>query len=260
MKKITEENLNRIIKNSIKKVLKENYILSDLDELMEYMWLKPNVTKLNVDIFVDDGGSYLRNNHPLIVLVRNGYDRSIEEFIPFLVSDRPIVYNDNIEYNITYNDIFAVQDFIVNNLNGLISLANDKISQIEFYQAIRVPVYSIVENIQKLSKNMLYEMATLKSKDSNLPMDIWLDEGGTYIRHAPRIKFRASNEQRKTTEFSSMIISDVPEIVNFPKDSPIKKKDIDKLKEFVINNKDLLLKLANGEIDYITQFLPNMVI
>ena len=26
---------------------------------MEYMWLKLSVTQLSVDIFVDDGGSYL---------------------------------------------------------------------------------------------------------------------------------------------------------------------------------------------------------
>ena len=98
-------------------------------------------------------------------------------------------------------------------------------------------------------------MATLKANDSNLPVDICLDEGATYISHAPRIKFRASNEQRTTREFSSMLITNPPVIENFPKNSPIKTKDLNKIKQFVIDNLDLLLRLANGEIDYTTEFL-----
>ena len=43
-----------------------------------------------------------------------------------------------------------------------------------------------------------------------------------------------------------------------PKNSPLRKKDIEKLESFVINNLELLLKLANGEIDFTTEFLPNV--
>ena len=32
----------------------------------------------------------------------------------------------------------------------------------------------------------------------------------------------------------------------------------DKIKKFVLENKDLLLALCNGSIDYRTDFLPNM--
>lgn len=34
---------------------------------------------------------------------------------------------------------------------------------------------------------------------------------------------------------------------------------MEKLRHFVINNKVLLTKLANGEIDYMTDFLPNII-
>lgn len=251
--KLNESEIKNIVKKTVKKVINETYTLSDYDELMEYLWLKPNVTQLNVDIFVDDGGSYLRNKHQLLVFVRNGYEKNIYEFIPFAVSQDPIILNENIEYNISYNDIFAVQDFIKVNVNNLINLANNKISHQEFIKQIKIPFYSISEN-----KQLLSEMATLKCKDSKLPMDVWLDEGATYIRHAPRLKFRASYEQRTTKEFSSMLLTNPPTIENFPDNSPLKKKDIDKLKIFVINNLDLLLKLAKGEIDYVTEFLPNM--
>ena len=252
--KINENDLKNIVKKTVKK-LYENYSLSDIDELMEYMWLKPNITQLNVDIFVDDGGSYIRHNHELLVFVRNGYSKNVSEFIPVSVSQTPTILDDSLNYNISYNDIFAVQDFIKLNVNNLFNLANELISHEEFVSKINIPYYSILE-----SKNVLLEMATLRTKDSKLPMDVWLDEGATYTGHAPRIKFRASHEQKTTREFSSMLLTNPPTIENFPNNSPIKTKDINKLKNFVVNNLELLLKLANGEIDYRTEFLPNMII
>jgi hypothetical protein len=37
--------------------------MDSIDDLVEYMWLRPNVTHLNVDVFVDDGQSYVRHDH-----------------------------------------------------------------------------------------------------------------------------------------------------------------------------------------------------
>jgi len=229
------------------------YQISSIDEIQEFLWLKPNVTNLNVDIFVDDGGSYLRNNHVLLLFARNGYDKGVSEFLPFAISNNPIILDKSIEYGISYDDIFLIQDFIEINNNLLQSFANRKINHQEFIDQIK-PVSQfkmIMEN-----KFMLNEMATLRKEDSLLPMDVWLDEGATYQGHAPRLKFRASHEQRTTREFSSMLLTNPPTIENFPENSPLKNKDILKLKQFVINNLESLLKLANGEIDYITEFLP----
>lgn len=253
--KINEEDIRNIVTKTISNYLNENYSLNDNDELMEYMWLRPNQTLLNVDIFVDDGGSYQRHNHPLLLLARNGYDKSVNDFISFSISKNPNILNPEIEYNISYNDIFAIQDFIVANLSNLIALANESISQRIFVSQLRIPSYVVVE-----SRKLLSEMATLRMKDSNLPMDVWLDEGATYIGHAPRLKFRASKDQRTTREFSSMLLTNPPTIENLPENSPLKKKDIEKLERFVIANLELLLQLANGEIGYTTEFLPNMKI
>lgn len=248
-----------ILKKYVSKRLEEvsqSYSLTDTDELMEYMWLKPNETGLKIDIFVDDNGSYKINNHSLLLFARNGYDKSVSEFISFLVSNNPIIMNSEIEYHISYNDIFAIQDFIQANVILLIKLATQTISQNEFVQQLKVPVYSITES----KSNLIVEMATLRAKDSNLPVDIWLDEGATSQSHAPRVKFRASNEQHSTKEFSSMTITNPPEIFNFPDNSPLKKKDIDRIKKFVIDNTQLLLDLANGKIDYRTDFLNNVIL
>ena len=109
-----------------------NYQLDSLEELLEYMWLRPNETNLNVDIFVDDGGSYLRHEHELLLFVRNGYDTSVQEFIPISVSQTPMILNENIERNISAKDITEVLHFIVKNQEALQALADREISQIEF--------------------------------------------------------------------------------------------------------------------------------
>ena len=249
--KLTEENIKRIIKEEVRNTLFSN----DEDRIMEYMWLKPKITGLKVDIFVDDGGSYKRHGHPLILLARNGYDKSVSSFLVFLVGNNPLILNQEIDFGITYNDIFAIQDFIQANYAGLQELADGNLTQREFAGTIRIPSYIVTE-----AKKLLNEMATLRIKDSGLPMDVWLDEGATYVRHAPRLKFRASNDQRTTREFSSMLLTNPPTIENFPKNSPLKTEDLEKLSEFVVNNLELLLSLANGEIDYTSEFLPNMEI
>lgn len=251
--KISEQELQNIVKESVKKILHENYQMDSVDELMEFMWLRPKMTHLNVDIFVDDGQSYIRHKHELLLFVRNGYDKHVNEFIPFSVSQNPIVLDNVMDFNISYDDIFCVQDFILANLNSLQSLANRNISQFSFIQSIRIPSYALCER-----KEMLNEMSTLRKEDTNLPVDIWVDEGATFQGHAPRLKFRASQEQRTTREFSSILLTNPPKIENMPKNSPLRKKDIEKLTHFVINNLELLIKLANGEIDFTTEFLPNV--
>lgn len=59
------------------------------EDVVEYMWLRPESTLLSYDIFVDDGGAYKRWNRPLVLLVRNGHGRNCTEFIPITISERP---------------------------------------------------------------------------------------------------------------------------------------------------------------------------
>lgn len=108
-----------------------------MDDIIEYMWLKPRFTNLNVDVFVDDGQAYLRHNHHLQLLVRNGYGKSIDEFIPFMVSDNPVVLDRTMELNISEEDISGVKEFIVGNLDNLRGLADRKISQPMFVGNIK---------------------------------------------------------------------------------------------------------------------------
>lgn len=115
----------------------EKYTLTDVDELMEYMWLKPDRTGLRVDIFVDDCGSYERYGHPLLLWARNGYGREVSEFIPFLVSDQPTILNSGIDCRISEEDVVAILGFIQRNLEILVKLPADLISQTDFVESVR---------------------------------------------------------------------------------------------------------------------------
>lgn len=137
-----KKDVNQIIKEVIdkflaKNLIKESYRLSDLEKLMEYMWLKPADSRLNVDVFVDDSGAYERYGHPLLLYVRNGYDRSVTEFIPFSISQKPYVLDDEIEFHISYEDIFSIMDFIQINLISLNAMAHAQISHEEFVSCIQ---------------------------------------------------------------------------------------------------------------------------
>lgn len=115
----------------------EKYTLTDVDELMEYMWLKPDRTGLRVDIFVDDCGSYERYGHPLLLWVRNGYGREVSEFIPFLISGQPVILNSGIDCRISEEDVVAILGFIQRNLEILVKLPADLISQTDFVESVK---------------------------------------------------------------------------------------------------------------------------
>ena len=115
----------------------EKYSLTDVDELMEYMWLKPDRTGLKVDIFVDDCGSYERYGHPLLLWVRNGYGREVSEFIPFLISGQPVILNSGIDCRISEEDVVAIKGFIQRNLEILVKLPADLISQTDFVESVK---------------------------------------------------------------------------------------------------------------------------
>jgi hypothetical protein len=114
-------------------------------------------------------------------------------------------------------------------------------------------------------KSNLYEMATLKKRRSGLPVNIYLDDSGSYIAggHAPRIKFQPNkNDSSDTRTMIPMTISDNPEIpIDYKSQlDGITEKDISEIKNFVISNKSNLLRLCNKDDDYDIQDFLNDII
>lgn len=143
-KLITESRFNDIaqkpyVEMRSKVSYNERYELIDPEELTEYMWLKPSVTFLKYDIFVDDGGAYIRGNHPLLIFVRNGVGRECDDFIPISVSNDPKILNVNMGINISVEDMFEIKQFIINNRQLLIDFSNSRMLPDKFVESLRLP-------------------------------------------------------------------------------------------------------------------------
>lgn len=113
------------------------YSLIDTDELSEYMWLKPSITSIEYDIFVDDGEAYIRGNHELLLFVRNGKNRSCDIFIPISVSSDPKILDPTLNIIISPEEMNDIYNFIKLNKNLLMKMSNGEILPDEFVNNIK---------------------------------------------------------------------------------------------------------------------------
>lgn len=100
----------------------------------------------------------------------------------------------------------------------------------------------------------LYEMATLRKKDSGLPVNLYIDDSLSYKRgkHSKRIKFQTDKGDKPNTRgsFSSMTLDGKVVEKTLPKKLEISQRDIEAVSNFVINNYECLSLVADFELDY----------
>lgn len=99
-----------------------------------------------------------------------------------------------------------------------------------------------------IDEDNLCEMADIDKQQSNLPVIVWAN-GPRNMKHGFRIKFQNSYSNHDDgSQMIPMTISDNPQI---PKSVhtklKIKERDLEKVKQWVILNKQALLKYAKGE-------------
>ena len=227
----------------------DEYQKEDEMELMEFLKIWPDDSGIPVELWVDDGGSYIRHNHPLWLYFRNG--KTIKDkFIPVSINDNPQIMVKNPKLNIDRLTFLKIITFIRRNKKSLIKLAKGKILNTDFLN-------NIISVNTKLNEGFVNEMATMNPRLTGLKVPIWVDEG-TSPQHMLRIKFQASKEQKYTRDFSTMTVEDSPRIFNFPKNSNLDRKDVEAIKSFIVYNKDLLIALSKGIIRYNDEFLKYM--
>jgi hypothetical protein len=115
------------------------------------------------------------------------------------------------------------------------------------------------ENLEENSR--IEEMATLRKKVSGLPANLYLDDAGSWSRagHWKRIKFQPNTGDRPVIgDMVPMSIDDNPQILVKNAKISLNAKQLEQIKNFVRVNKDLLLQLADAEID-IFEFGRKMV-
>ena len=113
------------------------YTLTDCEELIEYVRVSPMYTHIPYDIFVDDCQSYVMNDHQPLLFVRNGVGRGCDSFIPFSVSEHPLILDRSMEIRIPIEVISAVREFIIARRQLLMALTDHKVSHIEFFDTLR---------------------------------------------------------------------------------------------------------------------------
>lgn len=107
----------------------------------------------------------------------------------------------------------------------------------------------------------LFEMACLRKNKTGLPVNIYVDDSGAWKEsgHANRIKFQKDKGDRPITrDMIPMSIEDEPKVMVSNPVMELSASDINAVKKFVVDNKDLLERLGNTEID-IEDFINAMI-
>lgn len=102
----------------------------------------------------------------------------------------------------------------------------------------------------------LFEMANYYKEDLDLPVNVWLDEGETYKlgKHGKRIKFQINymdkirEEYMCPMELNGEIPYKIYKKVSKFKDWEISTRDLERIRNFVINNSYALDFLADQKI------------
>lgn len=105
------------------------------------------------------------------------------------------------------------------------------------------------EDYIEVNKQPLYEFADLVPEDTNLVSVIWVD-GPRNTKHSKRIKFQNNNATSLNGgEMIPITISDDPQIPNSVRSKlQIKSKELTRIKQWIILNKEVLLAYTNGDI------------
>lgn len=244
IKEALDKEIKRFLKEETVQCMSQKefdiYRSQDEDELMEYVYLSKERTGLPMDCFADDDGSFKLHNHPLWFYVTNGYEPSLD-VLPFSVSDSPEIMISNPALHLSDNDISQVKEFIIANKHMIVDLANGQLKNTEFLKHIYC--FSMAESTTH-KKPLITEMSKLHPTETGLPIDIWVDEGGTYRLggHAPRIKIPSDRGITSSSSYASVTIEDEPRLLH---KTNLPNKIINQVKDFVLSNKANLLLLSN---------------
>lgn len=232
-------------------------IAEEEEELVQFLKLEPDETGCGVDIFVDDGMIYEKYNHPHWLYFRNGKmgDGKPFEVLPMSVSKNPQILVSDYILNISEDDLYSVKEFIKVNYEELVHVTLGYLSQKEFGKSVKR-----VRNAQEI-----FEMSRLMPKDSNLPVQIWIDDTGTqYGSHhngSLRIKFAPRKGDVKTREMIPITVDKtnpvIPDSVlkTNPEARNVDKKILHEVQRFIIVNYEPLKQVLMNQINYKTQFL-----
>lgn len=101
------------------------------DDLIEYCRMRPTQTGLNVEIFLDDGEAYKRNQHQMWVYMQNDYG-CISNVYPVIVDQVEQTAFDPEHIRISQTDFQQVLEYITGNKRLIEQLADLKIGHLDY--------------------------------------------------------------------------------------------------------------------------------
>ena len=115
-------------------------------------------------------------------------------------------------------------------------------------------------NEQDDRTDLICEMANKLKDETKLPMNIWIDEAGSYIdgRHSKRIKFQLDKARKFNTHNCGAMDLDGNIHPDTLKLKDLKTQDIDALRNFIHNNRYALDKVADQDV-FLYQIWPDMI-
>lgn len=214
-----------------------------------FMPISKKHTGLSVDIMVDNDATYEYMKHPVWIYFRNSYDNNSNEWIPLVVSKQPYLPYPNKRVKISNEDFYKVLEFVYEYRIVLKALANIKISTRDFIHIINRHTENLNEGAI-LGNSHLNEMSVLQTKNSGLPLKLWIDDGGSWIKskHNERLKVENPYGEKNTRKWMSIILSDGEPRIEFPEklDSQCK-RHIKEVLKFVKKYKEMILKITRKE-------------
>ncbi|MFP3042205.1 hypothetical protein LQZ19_10355 [Treponema primitia] len=238
--------------------------------LDEMVTIHKKESDLSVNIYLDDSLSYKRRKHAKQIIFQTDYaDKPITNTFASMNFTGELIGTNSLPNE----DITKIRNFVKNNLAAIESLADMDIGIVDFLkvmipggnpateeakknQLISLP--ALMTEQENIAENIkIIETGTcLHKKRTKLPANIFLDDTGNWTQsgqwgHCKIIKFQADNDHMTQTNIIiPMSIDENPQILIDNPEISLIPSEIEQIKTFVRNNKDLLLQLDALEIDF----------
>lgn len=168
------------------------------EEAKEYYSASSGYIGFPVDVLIDNYFFFNMYGHAPWIYFRNGYGRK-DYFIPMLIDEYPQIPIDY-ELKIFESDFEKIRKIVSYNRSRLFNIALNKDEEL-------FPINQINESVYL---NPINEMMTiLKSKDTGLPKDIWIDNSGTNPKHSKyRIKIQNNQYKNNSHNWCTVVMDD----------------------------------------------------
>lgn len=180
----------------------EKYSLISGDECEWLSYCSRKTFGIPLDLYFDETGWAAERGLPPCVYVRNGYYRDVDEWFLVTIEDDVIPYMPK-KLKVSKADLSMTLIFITRNAHKIKKMGvGGDYSFSDF-------IDDIGTNLLTEKKEAINEMAKLKPKETGLPKEIWIDEGGTFKKggHWLRLKVQTGNST-KSNEWATLTLPD----------------------------------------------------